>query len=151
MDTIDRKLINRLQEGLPLEPDPYRLMGNDLGLDRKEVARRVRTLTEAGYIRRLGGTFDSRKMGYASVLIGARVPEDVFSDVADHINAFPGVTHNYRRTGQLNLWFTLCTASATERIQFLNDLKERFGLTELYEFPNLRNFKLQVFFDMEER
>jgi len=151
MDRIDMKLVNRLQEGLPLEQDPYGALGKDLGLDRSQVLGRIAALMDAGYIRRLGGTFDSNKMGYTSILIGAQVPESVFEEAAGYINAFQGVTHNYRRSGVLNMWFTLCTQHTAEKADFIHDLRDRFGITELYEFPNLRNFKLHVFFDMEGR
>lgn len=151
MDQIDMKLVNRLQQGLPLEQDPYGALGSDLGLSRSEVLGRIAALTEAGYIRRLGGTFDSRKMGYSSILIGAQVPENVFDEAAGYVNAFPGVTHNYRRSGDLNMWFTLCTQHAAEKSAFINGFRDQFSIPELYEFPNLKNYKLHVFFDMEGR
>lgn len=151
MDALDMKLVNRLQEGLPLEEDPYRQIGEELGISRSDVLDRIKTLMHEGYIRRLGGTFDSRKMGYSSILIGARVPENVFEAVARYVNACKGVTHNYRRSGTLNMWFTLCTKEPADKADFLNHLETHFGITELYEFPNMKNFKLHVFFDMKGR
>lgn len=151
MVAIDMKLINRLQEGLPLEEDPYRGIGEDLGLRRSDVLDRIKSLMQTGYIRRVGGTFDSQKMGYSSVLIGAHVPEPVFEAVARYVNTLRGVTHNYRRSGQLNMWFTFCTENPGEKEDLFEQLETYFGITEVYAFPNVRNFKLHVFFDMEGR
>ncbi len=151
MDIIDMKLINRLQEGLPLEKDPYNLIGQNLGIERAEVLHRIKNLLREGYIRRLGGIFEARAMGYTSVLIGAHVPEDIFQEAALYINTFKGVTHNYRRSGFINMWFTFSVRSEEEKALFLKYLQEKFSLDNLWEFPNLRNFKLRVFFDMEGR
>ena len=65
------------------------------------------------------------------------------------MGAIPGVTHNYRRPGVLNMWFTLTTESDNERERALLALRTRFGLPRVLEFPRIRSFKLRVFFDME--
>lgn len=149
MDAVDRALLNRLQEGLPLERDPYGLLAAEIGIPRLELLDRIRRLTESGRIRRLGGVFDAEAMGHTGVLVGAEVPEDVYREVAAFVGAIPGVTHNYRRPGVLNMWFTLTTESDDERERALLALRTRFGLPRVLEFPRIRGFKLRVFFDME--
>lgn len=151
MDAIDRKLINSLQEGLPLEKDPYQIIGQSLGIERTEVAERIKNLLKAGYIRRLGGIFETSAMGYASILIGAHVPENIFPETARYINSFSGVTHNYRRSGALNMWFTFSYRREEEKTSFLKNLQEKFALADFREFPKRRNFKLRVFFDLAGR
>ncbi|MDD3391396.1 MAG: Lrp/AsnC family transcriptional regulator [Synergistales bacterium] len=149
LDAAGRQLVNLLQEGLPLEKDPYGILAGKLGISRSEIAERVRELTASGYIRRVGGIFDPAAMGYSSTLVGMRVPEDIFGDVTRLVNDVPGVTHNYRRKGFLNMWFTLSTAGEGEKDALLQRLSEGFGLIHVYEFPRARHFKLRVFFDME--
>lgn len=149
MDPLDRKLMNILQEGLPLERDPYGIIAGQAGLTRQEVLERIRSLVESGHIRRLGGIFDSSAMGYTSLLVGASVPEEIFPQVAGFVNSFPGVTHNYRRDGLLNMWFILSFSREEEKDRVVRDLKNRFGLGTVLLFPRLRSFKLRVFFDME--
>jgi DNA-binding Lrp family transcriptional regulator len=151
MDAIDRNLINSLQEGLPLAKDPYQITGQSLGIERAEVLERIKNLLEAGYIRRLGGIFETSAMGYTSILIGAHVPENIFPETARYINSFSGVTHNYRRTGFLNMWFTFSCQRKEEKAILLKNLQEKFALAVFREFPNLHNFKLRVFFDMTGR
>lgn len=151
VDLIDMKLMNRLQEGLPLEKDPYHIIAVNLGIGKSEVLLRIKELISAGYIRRLGGAFDPKTMGYTSILIGANVPEAVFQKVVQYINTVKGVTHNYRRSGFLNMWFTLSVKNLEEKELFLKSLQEDFLITDIFEFPNKRNFKLHVFFDMEDK
>lgn len=150
MDALDMKLMNRLQQGLPLELNPYGILAEALGVSRAEVLERIRRLVAEGYIRRIGGAFDTRKMGYASVLMGARIPEERFYAAAAYVNGFSGVTHNYRRGGALNMWFTLSIKDPCEKEALIRGLKEQFAIEEIYEFHKQKSYKLQVFFDMEE-
>lgn len=149
MDAVDRTLLNRLQEGLPLERDPFGVLAAEIGIPGTELLDRIRRLTASGHIRRLGGVFDAEAMGYTGVLVGADVPEEIYREVAAFVGAIPGVTHNYRRPGFLNMWFTLATESDGERERALRSLRTRFGLTNVLAFPRVRSFKLRVFFDME--
>jgi len=149
LDAAGRQLVNLLQEGIPLEKDPYGILAGKLGISRSEIAERVCELIASGYIRRVGGIIDPTAMGYSSTLVGMRVPEDIFVDVTRFVNGVQGVTHNYRRTGFLNMWFTLSTAGEEEKDALLKRLREVFDLVHVYEFPRARHFKLRVFFDME--
>lgn len=151
MDAINTKLINLLQKGLPLEKDPYGILAKQLEISKSEVLARIKELFEAGYIRRLGGTFNNSSLGYTSVLFGMHVPEDIFDTVAAYVNSFKGVTHNYQRSNYLNMWFTFAFANPAEKELLLQGLEERFEITGIFEFSNLKYYKLNVFFDMEGR
>ncbi|MDD2569184.1 MAG: Lrp/AsnC family transcriptional regulator [Clostridia bacterium] len=152
MDADDKKLINLLQQGLPLEEDPYAIIAGTMNKSKSEILARIKKLSQAGYIRRLGGTFDTNAMGFNSMLIGAHVPENIFYEVAEYINSYDNVTHNYRRSAHLNMWFTFTAKDEKTRTDFITALKEKFNnIEEVLEFPNLQNFKLHVFFDMESR
>ncbi|TDY63135.1 AsnC family transcriptional regulator [Aminivibrio pyruvatiphilus] len=150
LDSVGRKLVNLLQEGLPLEKDPYGIIARDLDISRSEVTERIGALVDGGVIRRIGGVFDSAAMGYSSLLVGAAVPGEIFGDAAAFVNSFPGVTHNYRRSGPLNMWFTFASGDPGEIDGLLAALRERFGLSSVYPFPKVKHFKLRVFFDMEK-
>ncbi len=150
LDSVGRKLVNLLQEGLPLEKDPYGIIARDLDISRSEVTERIGALVDGGVIRRIGGVFDSAAMGYSSLLVGAAVPGEIFGDAAAFVNSFPGVTHNYRRSGPLNMWFTFASGDPGEIDGLLAALRESFGLSSVYPFPKVKHFKLRVFFDMEK-
>ncbi len=150
MDEKDKELLNLLQKGLPLARDPYGVIGKQLSIERSEVLERIVQLKERGYIRRLGGTFDTKAMGYTSLLFGAEVETHAIEAVAQYISGVKGVTHNYKRDGALNMWFTLSTATEEERADFVKNLSRLEGVKSVYPFPKLKSFKLSVFFDMKE-
>ncbi|HWQ80204.1 MAG TPA: hypothetical protein VN381_15360 [Anaerovoracaceae bacterium] len=151
MDSINMKLMNLLQKGLPLEKDPYGLLAAQLEISRSEVTARIRDLFQEGYIRRLGGTFNNSGMGYTSLLFGIHVPDDMVDPVAAYVNSFKGVTHNYQRNGMLNMWFTFSFSDPAEKEPLIEGLMGRFEILEIFEFPKLRNYKLDVYFDLESR
>lgn len=150
LNVNDKKLIDRLQQGLPLEPDPYGIIAKELAIPRSEIPARIKELQKAGYLRRLGGVFDASQMGFRSLLVGASIPDIDLPEFIDIVNRHPGVTHNYLRQGRLNLWFTLATASPEKTETFLEGLAQRFPNIVLHQFPRITNYKLKVFFPMEE-
>jgi DNA-binding Lrp family transcriptional regulator len=151
MDATNKKLVNLLQKGLPLEKNPYGTLAAQLEISRSELLARIKDLFQEGYIRRLGGTFNNSCMGYTSLLFGIHVPDDIFDPVAAYVNSFKGVTHNYQRSGKLNMWFTFSFSDPAEKESLIQELKEHFEILEIFEFPNLRNYKLNVYFDLEDR
>jgi len=151
MDATNIKLINLLQKGLPLEKNPYGILAAQLEISRSELLARIKDLFQEGYIRRLGGTFNNSGMGYTSILFGIHVPDGIFDSVAAYINSFKGVTHNYQRNGMLNMWFTFSFSDPAEKEALVQGLGEHFEILEIFEFPNLRNYKLNVYFDLEDR
>ena len=107
LDSLDRKLLNIIQADFPLVPEPYREIGEALGITEDDVIDRIRTMLDSGLIRRLGGIFDSRKLGYQGALCAVKADRDSIDQVAALINSFPGVTHNYLREHAYNVWFTV--------------------------------------------
>lgn len=151
LDDTNIKLLNLLQKGLPLERNPYGALASQLEIDRSEVLARIKDLFQKGYIRRLGGTFNNAAMGYTSILFGISVPGRIFEPVAEYVNSFKGVTHNYQRNASLNMWFTFSFSQPAEKDLLIQGLRERFEISEIFEFPNLRNYKLNVYFNLEDR
>jgi DNA-binding Lrp family transcriptional regulator len=107
MDQRDRELLGALQGEIPLVSTPFAFVGQTLDLSEKEVIKRTERLRRDGFIRHLAAQFDARALGYQSCLVAARVDPERIDDAAEAINAHPGVTANYRRNNDLNLWFTL--------------------------------------------
>ncbi len=107
MDQRDRELLGALQSEIPLVSTPFAFIGQTLDLSEKEVIKRTERLRRDGFIRHLAAQFDARALGYRSCLVAARVDPERIDEAAAAINAHPGVTANYRRNNDLNLWFTL--------------------------------------------
>ena len=106
-DQRDRELLGSLQGEIPLVSTPFAFIGQALDMSEKEVIKRTERLKRDGVVRALTAHFDARALGYRSCLVAARVALERVDDAAAAINAHPGVTRNYRRNNDLNLWFTL--------------------------------------------
>lgn len=150
LDSIERLILNRIQTDFPLEARPYQVLGQRLGLSEQDVLDRVRGLKERGLIRRIGGNFSSRHLGYASTLCAARVPEKDLDKFIDHVNQYDGVTHNYRRDHDLNVWFTFIAPSMADIEKSLAEIARATGIHEIYNLPAERTFKIRVDFKFDE-
>ncbi|HET8772881.1 MAG TPA: Lrp/AsnC family transcriptional regulator, partial [Thermoanaerobaculia bacterium] len=107
MDNRDRELLGALQGEIPLVSTPYSFLGQTLDMSEKEVIKRTERLKREGAVRQIAAYFDARALGYRSCLVAARVSPTRIDDAAGAINAHPGVTQNYRRNNDFNLWFTV--------------------------------------------
>ena len=148
MDAIDRKILNIIQKEFPLEAEPYRIVGDRIGLTEDEVFERVMRLKEEGIIRRIGAVFDVRELGYASTLCAAQVPEEKIEDFVAVVNSYSGVTHNYRRRHRYNVWFTFIAPSMDQIDQCLEEIKRETGIDDILNMPATRTFKIDASFDL---
>ena len=149
MDIIDRKLLDIIQTAFPLVPRPYEALGKELGISEEEALSRVKAMKEKKIIRRLGANFQSAKLGFRSTLCGAHVPEDKLENFIAEVNALPGVTHNYLRNHEFNVWFTLIGPSWDSVCDTLKGIEERTGVP-IMNLPAEKLFKIRVDFQMEE-
>ncbi len=148
MDSIDKKLLNRIQSDFPVESRPFQTLGEELGLSEDEVLIRIKSLKDEKIIRRLGGVFDSKKLGYESTLIAMRVPQDMIEDVAKIVSAYDGVTHNYERDDVYNLWFTLICESQERIEEIIAEIRQKTGISDMLNLPATRLHKIKVKFDL---
>lgn len=147
MDSLDRQLLDIIQTDFPLTPRPYAQLGQRLGISEAEALERVRALRHRKIIRRLGANFQSSRLGFASTLCAARVPDDKLDAFIAEVNARPGVTHNYLREHSYNVWFTLISPSREEAQAVLDDISARTGVPIL-NLPATKFFKIRVDFRM---
>jgi DNA-binding Lrp family transcriptional regulator len=148
MDDTDRKLLNLIQEDFPIAAEPFAEVGARLGLDEEEVLRRVARLREEGIIRRIGAVFDLRKLGFASTLCAARVPEAEMEAFVAAVNAHPGVTHNYRRDDDYNVWFTLIAPGEEALEAVLGEIRRETGIGDILSLRAVRTFKINASFEV---
>jgi DNA-binding Lrp family transcriptional regulator len=146
LDAIDKKIIREIQSRLPIEQRPFRKLGQLIGLEEDEVLQRVARLKEQGIIRRIGGNFVSTRLGFASTLCAAKVPPDKLDGFVAAVNAHPGVTHNYRREHDYNVWFTFIAESMEAIEAHLAELAEETGVPEICSLPSLKMYKIKVDF-----
>ena len=148
MDEKDKEILNEIQSGFPITSRPYLELGERLNLSEIEVLERVARLKDEGVIRRIGGNFNSRKLDFTSTLCAARVPEKGLEAFITVVNGYKGVTHNYLRNHDYNVWFTFI-APSTEFIEnALQEISEKTGVSDILNLPAVRMFKIKVDFEV---
>lgn len=148
LDDIDKAIINRIQSEFPIASRPYLELANELDLTEKEVLDRVARLKNDGIIRRIGGNFVPDKLGFVSTLCAARVPADKIDHFAKIVNRYPGVTHNYQRDNQYNVWFTFISQSMDEIETNLKKIAAESGVSDILNLPATKVFKIKAQFDV---
>lgn len=136
---LDRDLINRLQEDLPLTNRPFAEIGAEFGISEEEVIERIKQLKADGILTRFGPFFDAKELGGAFCLCAIAVPEERFETVLTQVNAHAEVAHNYERTHRLNMWFVLATESEAGIAETAEAIERETGLKVLL-FPKEREF-----------
>jgi DNA-binding Lrp family transcriptional regulator len=149
IDDIDRQLLNRIQSDFPITARPFEAIGQELGLAEPEVVARISRLKQSGYIRRIGGNFVPEKLGYVSTLCAAKVPPDQIDRFAETVNRYPGVTHNYLRENDYNVWFTFIAPSREDIANHLADIARITGVHEILNLPASHVFKIRAKFKVK--
>lgn len=148
MDDFDRKLLNEIQTGFPIAQRPFRDLGVRLDCSENEILRRIKRLKKQGVIRRIGGNFDSRRLGFTATLCAAKVADDKISRFVEAVNQYPEVTHNYLRDYPYNLWFTFVARDSDMVARYIEEIKEQTGVREILDLPAVKVFKIRVDFDL---
>ncbi|HZO06925.1 MAG TPA: Lrp/AsnC family transcriptional regulator [Solirubrobacterales bacterium] len=152
LDETDKRLMNLLQSSFPLDPEPFALVASEAELELDDVLARTQRLLENRIIREITPIFDTRALGYESMLVAAKVDSENPQRAAKVVNAHPGVSHNYLRTHEFNLWFTIATPPDSELglSGTLQALMEEAGAESMRELPTLTLFKINMNLEMEK-
>ncbi|MDY6792409.1 MAG: AsnC family transcriptional regulator [Thermodesulfobacteriota bacterium] len=148
IDDINRAILNSIQSDFPLTSRPYLAIAKDLGLTEDDVLQRLNRLKKEGIIRRIGGNFVPEKLGFISTLCAARVPENKIDLFAETVNRYPGVTHNYQRNNEFNIWFTFIAPSMDEIYDNLDKIRLETGINDIINLPATKVFKIKAQFDL---
>jgi DNA-binding Lrp family transcriptional regulator len=151
MDDLDRRLLNLMQGSFPLEPRPYEAVARLAGVPEAEVLARVERLLERRIIRQVTPIYDTRALGYGSMLVAAKVDPEHPWRAAKIVNSHPGVSHNYLRNHEFNMWFTIAVESDSRlglegTLQVLGRLT---GAESIRQLPTLKLFKIRMDLEME--
>jgi DNA-binding Lrp family transcriptional regulator len=151
LDETDRRLMNLLQSSFPLDPEPFALIAAEAELEVDDVLARTRRLLEGRIIREITPIFDTRALGYESMLVAARVDHENPQRPAAIVNDHPGVSHNYLRTHDFNLWFTIAVPPDSELGMggTLEALMRATGASSMRQLPTLTLFKINMSLEME--
>ena len=151
LDDLDRRVLNLMQGSFPLDPRPYAAVAREAELSEEEVMARVQRLLDERIIRQVTPIFDTRALGYGSMLVAARIDPEHPWRAAKIINSHPGVSHNYLRNHDFNMWFTLAVEGDSKLGMqgTLDVLQELTGAQSIRQLPTLKLFKIRMDLEME--
>ena len=149
LDETDRRILSGIQVDFPVVRWPYEALSSRLDVAGDEILYRVRRLCEAGIVRRIGAVFSSRRLGYVSTLVAARVPPERLEAAAAEASRLEGVTHNYAREHEYNLWFTLAARDEAELEEALRGLRARMGEGDMLSLPTVASYKAWAVFPLD--
>lgn len=146
LDDTDKAILNRIQSDFPIDSRPYRVIARELGLEESEVLQRVTQMKTSGIIRRIGGNFVPHRVGFVSTLCAAKVPANKIDAFAKAVNRYTGVTHNYQRDNEFNIWFTFIAPSHQEIEQNLESISRETGVKTILNLPATKVYKIRAEF-----
>ena len=146
---MENELLFEMQNAFPMIERPFKAVAEKLNSTEEEVLSLVQKLKDEKIIRQTSAIFDTKRLGYKSSLVAFKVSEDKIDQAADIINAHPGVSHNYLRNHDYNIWFTMAVApdSKLGLEKTIEILKERTGAEDAIILPTLKMFKISVKMD----
>jgi siroheme decarboxylase len=148
IDPLDKQLLNEIQWTFPLSSRPYLEIATKHGLTEDDVMKRISLMKRIGLIRQINAIFDTRKLGYKSALVAFAVKKDRLDSVALEVNKHPGVSHNYERDHEFNMWFTLAVPADGDLKRDLEIMASLEGVIKFRLLPTLKLYKIGVKLDM---
>jgi DNA-binding Lrp family transcriptional regulator len=151
LSELDKRLLNLMQGQFPIASRPYQHVAGEAGIAEEELLARVQYLLDERIIRQVTPIFDTRALGYSSMLVAAKVDPENPWRAANVINAHPGVSHNYLRNHEFNIWFTIATEpdSPLGLEGTLEVLARLAGAESVRQLPTLKLFKIRMDLEME--
>ncbi len=148
MDNLDKEILNEIQWTFPLVPQPYHDIAKKFSITPEIIKERLINLKKIGVLRQLSAIFDTRKLGYKSSLVAMEIEPDKLDFVAQQINRHPGVSHNYERNHEFNLWFTLAVPPGSDLKAEVEKFQKLEGIKKVRLLPTIQLFKIGVKLDM---
>jgi DNA-binding Lrp family transcriptional regulator len=146
IDDTDKKILNKIQANFPTDAEPFTTIANDLNLPSELVIKKIQEMKKNNIIRRIGGNFSPDKIGYKSTLCAAKVPEKDIEAFTKVVNSYSGVTHNYVREHDYNIWFTFIAKSTGIIEKNLKEISTKTGIKEILNLPATMLFKISAQF-----
>ena len=139
LDATDARIVNELQGGFPVSRTPFADAAASLGIEEQDLIARISRMCDTGALSRFGPLINAERLGGAVTLAALAVPEGRFDEVAETVNGFREVAHNYAREHRLNMWFVVA-ADRRQRIgEVLGEIEAATGLA-VHDFPKLEEF-----------
>ncbi|MDY6385854.1 MAG: Lrp/AsnC family transcriptional regulator [Fibrobacter sp.] len=152
MNELEQNILAIIQDAFPLEERPYLVLADQLGSDEQSVFAAVEGLRKSEIIRRIGGVYDSKKLGFISRLCAGKVPtvatgaadDNALEKFAAAVNEIPAITHNYVRSHEYNVWFTVIAQSEEEIQKIVDEVCSKTELHDVHILNATKKFKINT-------
>ena len=143
---MKNEILSRIQKKFPLVARPFKDIANELGISEEEVLEILQKEKKDGIIRQTSAIFDTKRLGYKSSLVAFKVPEGKIDSAVEIINSHPGISHNYERNHDFNIWFTLGVPPSSEfgLDKTVEIIAKLTGADDYIMLPTLKLFKINV-------
>ena len=148
IDNLDKEILNEIQWTFPLVSQPYHEIAKKFDVSVEDIKKRLTNLKKTGILRQLSAIFDTRRLGYKSSLVAMKIDPDKLDYVAQQINRHPGVSHNYERNHEFNLWFTLAVPPGLDLKTEVDKFSKLVGIQKIRLLPTIKLFKIGVKLEM---
>ncbi len=147
MDSIDRAIINQLQDEFPICDRPFQAVAEGLGISEDDLITRIRQMLENKQLSRFGPMYHAERMGGGLSLCAMHLPEAEFDAITEQVNQFPEVAHNYARDHHFNMWFVLATETPERIEKVLQEIEQVTGYP-VYNMPKKEEFFVGLKFEL---
>ncbi len=143
---MKNEILSRIQKKFPLVAKPFKAIADELDMSEDEVLEILQKEKADGIIRQTSAIFDTKRLGYKSSLVAFKVSEDKIDEAVKIINSHPGISHNYERNHDFNIWFTLGVPPTSELglDKTVEIIAKLTGATDYIMLPTLKLFKINV-------
>lgn len=143
LSALDKKILNKIQEDIPLVPEPFKALAKDTGVTEENLFKRIEELKNKGIIRGYTVGINHKILGFKSTLLGLRVLQDKVESLGRELAAYSEITHCFQRKGEFNLWVVFIYKDGRLK-EFLDKLGQEIGKENILNLKTLRKFKLKT-------
>ena len=156
MNSFEQQILDVIQDAFPLAERPYAVLAETLGSDETTIFNAVEKMRASGVIRRIGGVYDSKKLGFISRLCAGKVPassQDFSSEPHDEtpmemfaavVMGEPAITHNYIRSHEYNVWFTVIAENEAAIQTVVDRVCAKTELHDVHVLSATKKFKINT-------
>lgn len=150
-DDLDKEILDIVQKEIPLVAEPFKALAEKIGTTEEILLERMNNM-KGNEIRQISAIFDTKALGYKSSLVAARIAPERLDEMAKVFNEHPGITHNYKRNHDFNLWFTIAVPPNSrfgleKTVDILGELTQAESIRML---PTLKLYKIGVQLDVKK-
>lgn len=147
LNALEKHLLNDFQHNFPLQSRPFKKIADELGTTESMVIDTLKQLQQKGYVSRVGAVFRANSIG-ASTLAAMAIPEEELEKIAEMVNEYNEVNHNYQREHYFNLWFVVTASDEHTLNTVLDDIEHRSGHSVMY-LPMVEDFHIDLGFELD--